>query len=217
MAKRKPLILVMLLAISACSACGAGSAAPKTSVNESGNKNPLVTVTMENGKKIFIELYPDSAPNTVNNFISLIKKKFYDGVIFHRVIPQFMIQGGDPKGTGQGGPGYLIFGEFSDNGFDNGIKHKRGVLSMARRGDQKNPPAAYNTAGSQFFIMTADATHLDGEYAAFGAVLDGMDVVDQIVSEKRDKNDKPLKEQKIKTMAVDTFGAEYPEPETITE
>ena len=215
---RNPLLTIFLLAFSIYTACGSsGENAPKTSENSSGNKNPLVTITMENGKKIFIELFPDIAPNSVYNFISLIKKGFYDGVIFHRVIPGFMVQGGDPQGSGQGGPGYFIFGEFSDNDFENNLKHKRGVLSMARRGSQTDPASAYNTAGSQFFIMVADSPHLDGGYAPFGSVLSGMDVVDQIVSVDRDRYDKPLKDQKMKSVTVDTFGVEYPEPETIKE
>ncbi|MCL2058836.1 MAG: peptidylprolyl isomerase [Oscillospiraceae bacterium] len=170
---------------------------------------------MENGKTIYIELYPAAAPNSVHNFISLIKQGFYDGVIFHRVIPGFMIQGGDPLGSGQGGPGYMIFGEFSNNKHENNLLHKRGTLSMARRGNPYDPESAYNTAGSQFFIMTADSPGLDGDYAAFGNVLAGMDVADEIVSAKRDSNDKPLEDQKIKTITVDTFGVEYPEPETL--
>ena len=206
-------LIVFLLSMGA--ACGANEKAPETSVNGAGNKNPLVTMTMDNGKKIYIELYPDVAPNTVNNYISLIKQGFYDGVIFHRVIPGFMIQGGDPLGSGQGGPGYNIFGEFTNNGFENNLKHKRGVLSMARRGDQLNPSSAYNTAGSQFFIMAADSTHLDKDYAAFGAVIGGTDVVDQIVGAQRDAYDKPVKEQKIKSMGVETYGVDYPEPEII--
>jgi len=212
---KNPLLTIILLMVTMCASCGSNEKTPQTSENSSGNKNPLVTVTMENGKKIFIELYPDIAPNSVNNFISLAKSGFYDGVIFHRVIPGFMIQGGDPLGSGAGGPGYLIFGEFSNNDFENNLKHKRGVLSMARRGSQTNPASAYNTAGSQFFIMVADSTHLDNDYAAFGMVLEGLDVVDQIVGEKRDGGDRPLNEQKMKTVTVDTFGVDYPEPETI--
>jgi peptidyl-prolyl cis-trans isomerase B (cyclophilin B) len=217
MAIRNPFVVLFLLAVSMYSACGSGSAAPKTSVNESGNSNPLVVLTMDNGKKIYIELYPEVAPISVNNFISLARKKFYDGVIFHRVIPGFMIQGGDPQGTGQGGPGYTIFGEFSNNDFENNLAHKRGVLSMARKGDPNNPAPYYNTAGSQFFIMVADSTHLDGDYASFGKVIEGLGIVDQIVGEKRDSRDKPIKDQRIKTVAVDTFGVDYPEPETIPE
>ncbi len=167
--------------------------------------NPIVTINMEDGGIIKAELYPDIAPNSVNNFISLIKSGFYDGLIFHRVIRGFMIQGGCPEGTGMGGPGYSIKGEFASNGFANNLKHTKGVLSMARA---MNP----NSAGSQFFIMHEDAPHLDGEYAAFGKVIDGMDVVDKIACEDTDYSDRPLCEQKIKTVTVDTLGVEYPEP-----
>ena len=168
--------------------------------------NPIVTITMENGDVIKAELYPEIAPNTVNNFISLINKGFYDGLIFHRVINGFMIQGGCPDGTGMGGPGYQIKGEFSKNRFRNDLKHTEGVLSMARA---MNP----NSAGSQVFIMHKAAPHLDGSYAAFGKVTEGMDVVNRIAEEDTDYNDRPLDEQKIKFMTVDTFGVEYPEPE----
>ena len=171
---------------------------------------PIVTITMEDGGVIVAELYPDTAPNTVKNFISLINKGFYDGVIFHRVIPGFMIQGGDPDGTGFGGPDYSIAGEFSSNGFKNELAHTRGVLSMAR---SRYP----DSAGSQFFIMVDSAPHLDGDYAAFGKVIDGMDVVDAIVNSERDANDKPLTDQRIATVTVDTKGLTYPEPETISE
>ena len=168
--------------------------------------NPIVTIEMENGDIIKAELYPDIAPNTVNNFISLVKKGFYDGVIFHRVIPGFMIQGGDPKGTGVGGPGYSIRGEFSSNGFKNDLKHSRGVLSMART-------MAPNSAGSQFFIMHADAPHLDDQYAAFGRVTEGIEAVDHICDVRTDWNDKPRIPQVMKKVTVETFGVEYPEPE----
>ena len=168
--------------------------------------NPVVTITMENGDVIKAELYPEVAPNTVNNFISLVKKGYYDGLIFHRVIRGFMIQGGCPQGTGMGGPGYSIKGEFSQNGFKNELKHTEGVLSMARS-------MMPNSAGSQFFIMHKDAPHLDGAYAAFGKVTEGMDVVNKIAEERTDYSDRPLKTQKIKSMTVDTFGVEYPEPE----
>ena len=170
------------------------------------NANPIVTITMENGDVIKAELYPEVAPNTVNNFISLVKKGYYDGLIFHRVIRGFMIQGGCPQGTGMGGPGYSIKGEFSQNGFKNDLKHTEGVLSMARS-------MMPNSAGSQFFIMHKDAPHLDGAYAAFGKVTEGMDVVNKIAEERTDYSDRPLKTQKIKSMTVDTFGVEYPEPE----
>ena len=168
--------------------------------------NPVVTITMENGDVIKAELYPEVAPNTVNNFISLVKKGYYDGLIFHRVIRGFMIQGGCPQGTGMGGPGYSIKGEFSQNGVKNDLKHTEGVLSMARS-------MMPNSAGSQFFIMHKEAPHLDGAYAAFGKVTEGMNIVDKIANERTDYSDRPLKEQKIKSMTVDTFGVDYPEPE----
>ena len=168
--------------------------------------NPVVTIIMENGDVMKAELYPEVAPNTVNNFISLVKKGYYDGLIFHRVIRGFMIQGGCPQGTGMGGPGYSIKGEFSQNGFKNDLKHTEGVLSMARS-------MMPNSAGSQFFIMHKDAPHLDGAYAAFGKVTEGMDVVNKIAEERTDYSDRPSKTQKIKSMTVDTFGVEYPEPE----
>jgi peptidyl-prolyl cis-trans isomerase B (cyclophilin B) len=171
-------------------------------------QNPIVTIEMENGGIMKAELYPEIAPNTVNNFISLIQKGFYDGVIFHRVIPGFMIQGGDPQGTGIGGPGYEIKGEFNSNGFQNNLKHSRGVLSMART-------TVPDSAGSQFFVMVADAPHLDGEYAAFGKVIEGMEVADEIVSARRDWNDKPRQKQMMKKVTVDTFGVDYPEPEKV--
>ena len=167
--------------------------------------NPIVTIEMENGDLIKAELYPEVAPNTVNNFISLINKGFYDGVIFHRVIPGFMIQGGDPQGTGTGGPGYSIRGEFTSNRFLNELKHTRGVLSMARTMDP-------NSAGSQFFIMHEDAPHLDGEYAAFGKVIEGMEAVDRIASTRTNYNDKPRINQTMKKVTVETFGVDYPEP-----
>ena len=170
-------------------------------------KNPVATITMENNKIIKVELYPAIAPNTVNNFISLANSGFYNGLTFHRVVPDFMIQGGDPNGDGTGGPDYQIKGEFSSNGFENNLKHERGVISMARS-------EAPDSAGSQFFIMVADVPHLDGEYAGFGKVIEGMDVVDEIVSVERD-GEKPLKEQKIKDIIVDTFGIVYPEPKKI--
>lgn len=167
--------------------------------------NPIVTFEMANGKIFKAELFPEIAPNTVHNFISLVKKGFYDGLIFHRVIAGFMIQGGDPKGVGTGGPGYSIKGEFRANGFSNPLKHERGVLSMARA---QNP----NSAGSQFFVMHADAFYLDGQYAAFGRVTEGMYVVDEIAATGTDYNDRPLAEQKMKKVTVETFGVEYPEP-----
>ncbi|MCM1149442.1 MAG: peptidylprolyl isomerase [Butyricicoccus sp.] len=170
--------------------------------------NPIVTIEMENGGVMKAELYPEVAPNTVNNFISLISKGFYDGVIFHRVISGFMIQGGDPNGNGMGGPGYSIKGEFTGNRFKNELKHERGVLSMART-------MMPNSAGSQFFIMHEDSPHLDGQYAAFGKLTEGLDVLDAIASTPCDYNDKPKAEQKMKKVTVDTFGVEYPEPERV--
>ena len=170
--------------------------------------NPIVTFEMKDGGIIKAELYPEIAPNTVNNFISLVKKGFYDGKIFHRVIPGFMIQGGCPEGTGMGGPGYHIAGEFSMAGFKNDLKHTPGVLSMARA---MHP----HSAGSQFFIMHETSPHLDGQYAAFGKVTEGIEVVDEIVFAKRDWMDKPLKDQKMKSVSVETFGVDYPEPEKV--
>lgn len=170
------------------------------------NTNPVVTITMENGDVMKAELYPEIAPNTVNNFISLVKKGFYDGLIFHRVINGFMIQGGCPNGTGMGGPGYSIAGEFAQNGFDNQLKHEPGVISMARA---MNP----DSAGSQFFIMHKNSPHLDGAYAAFGKIIEGMDVVNKIAETDTDFRDKPITDQKMKKVTVETFGTEYPEPE----
>ena len=170
--------------------------------------NPIVTFEMENGGVIKAELYPEVAPNSVNNFISLVNKGFYDGLIFHRCIPGFMIQGGCPQGTGMGGPGYSIKGEFTGNGFHNDLAHDRGVLSMARA---MNP----NSAGSQFFIMVEKAPHLDGQYAAFGKVIEGMETADAIVSTKTDWNDRPRQDQRMKKVTVETFGVAYPEPEKV--
>lgn len=169
---------------------------------------PVVTIEMEHGGTIKAELYPEIAPNTVNNFISLIKKSFYDGVIFHRVIPGFMIQGGDPKGNGMGGPGYEIKGEFSDNGFKNDLKHTRGVLSMART-------MIPDSAGSQFFIMHQDSPWLDGQYAAFGKVIEGIETVDIIAEQSRDFRDRPREDQVMRKVTVETFGVDYPEPEKV--
>ena len=171
-------------------------------------ENPIVTIEMENADLIKVELYPEVAPNTVNNFVSLVQKGFYDGLIFHRVIPGFMIQGGDPDGIGTGGPGYSIPGEFAQNGFTNNLAHTEGVLSMAR---SMHP----DSAGSQFFIMHKDAPHLDGAYAAFGKVIEGMDVVDKIAETRTGAQDRPLEEQKIKTMTVDTKGVDYKEPNKV--
>lgn len=168
-------------------------------------KNPMVTITMADGGVIKAELYPDVAPNTVNNFVSLVKRGFYNGLIFHRVIRGFMIQGGDPDGNGTGGPGYGIKGEFAQNGVKNDLRHTAGVLSMARS-------MMPDSAGSQFFIMHKDAPHLDGAYAAFGKVIEGMEVVDRIAETATDYEDRPLETQVMQTVTVDTFGADYPEP-----
>ena len=168
--------------------------------------NPIITITMQDGSVMKGELYPEIAPNTVNNFIGLIKKGYYNGLTFHRVIPGFMIQGGCPDGTGMGGPGYCIKGEFSQNGFKNDLKHTKGVLSMART-------MAPNTAGSQFFIMHQTSPHLDGAYAAFGKITEGLEVIDAIANVPTNYMDKPLKDQVISTMEIDTLGVDYPEPE----
>lgn len=184
---------------------------PNQTLEEKGENNmtnPVVTIQMQNGNTIKVELYPEIAPNTVNNFIYLVKEGLYDGTIFHRVIPGFMIQGGDPEGTGMGGPGYSIKGEFKSNGFDNNLKHTKGVLSMAR---SQHP----DSAGSQFFIMVADAPHLDKNYAAFGKVIDGMEEVDRIVNVDRNRMDRPKEEQRMEKVTVDTFDVDYPEPEKI--
>ena len=169
-------------------------------------QNPIVTFTMANGDVIKAELYPEIAPISVNNFISLIQKNFYDELLFHRVIKGFMIQGGDPEGTGMGGPGYSIKGEFRQNGFENDLKHTEGVLSMAR---SMQP----DSAGSQFFIMHKTSPHLDGAYAAFGKVIEGLDIVDKIANTNTDYSDRPLEDQVMQTVTVDTFGVQYPEPE----
>ena len=170
--------------------------------------NPIVTIKMRNGSVIKAELYPEIAPNTVNNFISLINKGFYNGLVFHRVIRGFMLQGGCPNGNGMGGPGYSIKGEFSHNGFKNDLKHTEGVLSMARS-------MMPNSAGSQFFIMHKAAPHLDGEYAAFGKVIEGMDVVNTIAAVQTNPNDRPIIPQVMESVTVDTFGVNYPEPQKI--
>lgn len=170
-------------------------------------QNPIVTIEMEDGSIMKAELYPEIAPNTVNNFISLIKKGFYDGVTFHRVINGFMLQGGCPDGNGMGGPGYSIKGEFGKNGFKNSLKHTEGVLSMART-------MAPDSAGSQFFIMHKESPHLDESYAGFGKITEGMDIVNKIADVRTGRGDKPMKEQKMKKVTVDTFETEYPEPET---
>ena len=167
--------------------------------------NPVVTIEMENGGVMKVELYPETAPNTVANFISLVEKGFYNGTIIHRVIPGFMIQGGDPEGTGMGGPGYRIKGEFTANRFQNDLKHTKGVISMARSGHP-------DSAGSQFFIMVDDAPHLDGQYASFGKVIEGIEVADQIVSVATNYSDRPLEEQRMRSVTVETFGETYPQP-----
>lgn len=174
------------------------------------NKNPIVTIEMENGKQIKVELYPEIAPNTVKNFISLVNKGFYNGLIFHRVIRGFMIQGGCPNGTGMGGPGYHIKGEFKQNGFKNELKHSAGVISMARA---QHP----DSAGSQFFIMHKDSPHLDGSYAAFGKVVEGMDVVNEIATTRTDYSDRPMEPQVMKSVTVDTKGVDYEAPTTEAE
>ena len=172
--------------------------------------NPTFTITLENGSVMTGELYPEIAPQSVYNFISLANKGFYDGLIFHRVIRGFMIQGGDPTGTGMGGPGYCIKGEFLFNGVDNKLKHKRGVLSMARS-------SSPNSAGSQFFLMHQDSPHLDRQYAAFGEVTQGLDVIDAIAGVRVDENDRPLEDQKIASIRVDTLGIDYPEPKKLRD
>lgn len=211
--KKYMLLMVTAIAMLIVAACGDDKTVDNDKQAATGDyandvkENPIVTITMENDKKIVIELEPKTAPNTVANFISLVEDGFYDGLIFHRVIPGFMVQGGDPNGTGMGGPDYAIKGEFSSNGFENTLTHERGVLSMAR---SQHP----DSAGSQFFIMTEAASHLDGQYAAFGKVTEGMDVVDEIVAAERDGNDKPLEDQKMKKVEVDTKGFDYPAPVT---
>jgi peptidyl-prolyl cis-trans isomerase B (cyclophilin B) len=196
-------MLVLLAGLLITAGCGQSADYPND-VKE----NPLVTITMESGGQIVIELEPKIAPNTVANFISLAKQGFYDGLTFHRVIPGFMIQGGDPSGNGRGGPGYSIAGEFTQNGFENNLLHERGVISMART---QYP----DSAGSQFFIMVEAAPHLDGLYAAFGRVIEGMETVDAIVAVDRDQNNKPLVDQRIQRVEVDTRGYDYPEPTVI--
>lgn len=199
------LSIILILLILFVTACGKDEDVKKNDI--SPEENPIVTMTMESGDEILLELYPEVAPNTVKNFISLIEDNYYDGLIFHRVIPGFMIQGGDPDGNGMGGPGYGIKGEFYSNGFDNDLKHDRGVLSMAR---SQSP----DSAGSQFFIMAEDSQQLNGDYAGFGKVLEGIEVVDDIVSVDRNDEDKPDTDQQILTMTVDTKGFDYEEPET---
>lgn len=202
-------ISASIVALAACSnEEEATTEETNTSYAEDVTENPVVTITMENDEQIVVELEPKVAPNTVANFVSLIEDDFYDGTTFHRVIPDFMIQGGDPDGTGMGGPGYRIAGEFTNNDFDNSLKHERGVISMARTNDP-------DSGGSQFFIMVADAESLDNEYASFGRVLEGMEVVDRIVAAERDASDKPLADEVMKDVEVDTKGFDYPEPAII--
>jgi len=199
-------LVVLMLIIYGCQSDVENNNESNNTTNNNDEEKPLVTMTMEDGGEVEIELYPNKAPNTVNNFIALIEDDFYDGLIFHRVIPDFMIQGGDPEGTGMGDPGYSIKGEFSSNDFDNDLKHEPGVLSMARSQDP-------DSAGSQFFIVTGDGSHLDGDYAAFGKVIDGMDVVEDIEAEETDNNDKPNTDQVIESMSVDLNGYQAEEPE----
>ena len=211
MKKRAIFVAALLLLPLVLAGCG------KTAAQEEpmSEQNPVATITMQNGGVIKVELYPDVAPNTVKNFIHLANSGFYDGVIFHRVIEGFMIQGGDPDGAGTGGPGYRIRGEFSNNRHENDLSHQRGVISMARQGNPYVPASAYNTAGSQFFIMHADNDFLDGDYAAFGKVVEGMDIVDAIASCATDASDRPLEEQAMESVRVETFGVDYGEPERI--
>lgn len=201
-------LVLVLLAIMMVSGCGKSADADKVKVDSS--KNPIVTLEMASGTKFEIELYADIAPNTVTNFVSLVSSGYYDGLIFHRVIPGFMIQGGDPEGTGGGGPGYEIKGEFTNNGFENDLLHEKGVISMARLGNNMD------SAGSQFFIMTEIYPSLDGDYAAFGKVMKGIEGLETLGNVETDINDRPLEDQVIKKMTVETFGVEYGEPEKVT-
>jgi peptidyl-prolyl cis-trans isomerase B (cyclophilin B) len=209
---KKRILLLPFLFVILLSACTEGEQEGNdtrdgtTGYPDDVEENPIVTIVMENEEEIILELYPEIAPNTVANFISLIEDDFYDGLIFHRVIPGFMVQGGDPEGAGTGGPGYSIAGEFASNGFDNPLEHERGVLSMAR---SQSP----DSAGSQFFIMVEDSPHLDGDYAGFGKVIEGMETVDEIVTTERDEMDKPLEDQVMKEVNVDLKDYDYPEPE----
>lgn len=211
------LLIVAIIILVAATSCSKQENVEPTETNSMVEKiaalnikeNPVATLTMEDGGVIIMELYPDIAPNTVCNFIELANSGYYDGLIFHRCIPGFMIQGGDPEGTGMGGPGYTIKGEFTANGFKNDLKHERGVISMAR----KSSPM--DSAGSQFFIMVEDYPSLDGQYASFGKVISGMEVADAIVANETDSNDKPLVDQVIKSIRVDTKGIEYPKSEKI--
>lgn len=228
---KKKAIIAMLLSATLCML----GACAKTNENADDNKeassdsisdilakyeekgHPVAVIEMENGGRIIVELYDDIAPNTVKNFISLANKGFYDGTIFHRVIQGFMIQGGDPNGNGTGGPGYNIPGEFSNNKFNNTISHTRGTISMGRRGSQFADYMYYDTAGCQFFICDADSTFLDGNYASFGRVLEGMDVVDEIAAAPKDRSDKPYEDQIMKRVYVETYGKTYDEPVTLAD
>lgn len=203
------IMALLLIVISGCGRPSSSATEPVPAPPE--GQNPVATIEMQDGQKIVIELYPDIAPNTVYNFISLANQGFYDGLIFHRVIPGFMIQGGDPAGDGSGGPGYAIKGEFTSNGHKNHLNHTRGVISMARQSDN------LDSAGSQFFIMLADADYLDNAYATFGKVTEGMDVVDGIAAQEIGQNDKPVTDQVMKKVTVDTHGLEYPEPVKMPE
>lgn len=207
---KKILLSLSLIVLLSVSVFGCTSKEEKATIDPSNEKNPIATITMEDKKEIVIELYPEVAPNTVANFIDLASSGYYDGLIFHRVIPDFMIQGGDPMGSGIGGPGYSIKGEFTSNGFQNNLSHTEGVISMARSNDP-------DSAGSQFFITVADSTFLDGNYASFGKVLSGLEDAKEISLVERDKRDKPDKEQKIKSITIDTKDVEYPKPEKIEE
>ncbi len=203
------LLTLVAIVLAGCGASEDEEAAKETAGNTDYatdvKEKPVVTITMANDEKIVIELDPSTAPNTVANFISLVEEGYYDGLIFHRVIPDFMIQGGDPNGNGSGGPDYTIAGEFSSNGFENNLKHERGVISMARAQDP-------DSAGSQFFIMVKETPQLDGDYAAFGKVIEGMETVDAIVSVEKGRSDKPLEDQQMKKVEVDTKGFDYPDP-----
>lgn len=203
------IMALLLIVISGCGRPSSNATEPVPAPPE--GQNPVATIEMQNGQKIVIELYPEIAPNTVYNFISLANQGFYDGLIFHRVIPGFMIQGGDPAGDGSGGPGYAIKGEFTSNGHKNHLNHTRGVISMARQADN------LDSAGSQFFIMLADADYLDNAYATFGKVTEGMDVVDGIAAQEIGQKDKPVTDQVMKKVTVDTHGLEYPEPVKMPE
>lgn len=207
-------IIAVMLVLAACGSKKTAEKAEEKPAEDNSNyaekvkDNPIVTITLENDKKVVIELEPKVAPNTVANFISLVEDGFYDGLIFHRVIPDFMVQGGDPDGTGMGGPDYGIKGEFSSNGFENNLLHERGVISMARSQDP-------DSGGSQFFIMVAQSEQLDGDYAAFGKVTSGMEAIDDIVNVDRNDADKPDKDQVMKKVVVDTKGFDYPKPQVI--